>query len=100
MPPGQAKKLFRDSDRNRFYGHYRRDADRWRGHRRPVFLPGQYIARGYAIQPVPASLWVNAVAAPPPGYRYGYCRGYVVAYNPATRMIADVLDLIDTAHSQ
>src|SRR5882672_7826205 len=29
MPPGQAKKYFREEDRDRFYSHYRDDADRW-----------------------------------------------------------------------
>src|SRR6266702_873567 len=47
MPPGQAKKYadfrFRDEDRGRFYAHYRGDADRWRGKKRPYFAPGQYI---------------------------------------------------------
>jgi hypothetical protein len=28
------------------------------------------------------------------GYQYGYYGGYVVAYNPATRIVADVLDLV------
>lgn len=97
MPPGHAKKYFRDEDRDHFYGYYRRDVGRWRGRRRPVFIPGQYIAREYVVQPVPQSVWVNVVAPPPPGCRYGYYGGYVVAYNPATRMIADVLDLIATA---
>jgi len=97
MPPGQAKKYFRDQDRVRFYGYYRNDADRWRGHRRPVFVPGQYIAREYVVQPVPRTYWVNVTPPPPPGYQYGYYEGYVVAYNPTTRVIADVLDLVAAA---
>lgn len=100
MPPGQAKKYFRDEDRDHFYTYYRRDVGHWRDRRRPVFIPGQYIAREYLIQPVPQSVWVNVVAPPPPGCRYGYYGGYVVAYNPTTRMIADVLDLIAAARSR
>jgi hypothetical protein len=40
---------------------------------------------------VPRSYWGGT--PPPPGYTYGYYDGYVVSYNPATRIIADVLDL-------
>lgn len=94
MPPGQAKKIFRDQDRDRFYAHYRRDADRWRGHRRPVFVPGEVIERTYYVQPVPRTYWVGVAPPPPPGYQYGYYEGYVVAYDPTTRVIADVLDLV------
>ena len=100
MPPGQASKYFRDEDRDRFYAHYRGDADHWRGRRRPVFVTGEYVEREYVVQPVPRSYWVGVVAAPPPGYQYGYCGGYVVAWNPATRMIADVLDLVATARGR
>jgi hypothetical protein len=97
LPPGQAKKYFRNEDRDRFYSKYHRDADHWRNRQRPVFVPGQYIGREYVAQPVPQSVWVGPVAPPPPGYQYGYYGGYVVAYNPTTRMIADVLDLLNTA---
>ncbi len=103
MPPGQAKKYgdfrFRDEDRDRFYPHYREDAEHWRGHRRPVFIPGQPMAGEYTIRPVPPAYWINEVPPPPPGCRYGYYRGYVVAYDPATRIVADVLDLINVARS-
>ncbi|HWB32563.1 MAG TPA: hypothetical protein VG714_05255 [Acidobacteriaceae bacterium] len=94
MPPGQAKKYFRDQDRAHYYGYYRNDANRWRGRRRPVFVPGQVISRTYVVRPVPRSYWVSP---PPPGYTYGYYDGYVVAYNPTTRVIADVLDLVSAA---
>lgn len=103
MPPGQAKKYgefrFRDDDRPRFYAHYRGDADRWRDRRRPVFVPGEPIGRAYVIRPVPQAYWVNEVPPPPPGCRYGYYGGYVVAYDPTTRIVADVLDLISAARS-
>jgi hypothetical protein len=98
MPPGQAKKFhFRDEDRGHFYAHYREDADRWRGHHRPVFVPGHYVPQSYYVRPVPQSYWVGAVPAPPPGYSYGYYQGYVVAYNPTTRIIADVIDIVGAA---
>ncbi|GAC1416431.1 MAG: hypothetical protein NVSMB62_06050 [Acidobacteriaceae bacterium] len=100
MPPGQAKKYgdwrFREDDRDRFYSHYRDDAERWRGRRRPVFVPGEFIPRTYVVHVVPQSYWAG-VPPPPPGYQYGYYDGYVVAYNPATRVIGDVLDLIGAA---
>jgi hypothetical protein len=102
MPPGQAKKygVFRESDRGIFYRQYREDADLWLGRRRPAFVPGQYIAHEYVVRIVPGAYWVGVATPPPPGYDYGYCRGYVVAYNPTTRMIADVLDLVATASSR
>jgi hypothetical protein len=98
MPPGQAKKYredyhFRGDDRGQFYAHYRSDADRWRYRRRPVFVTGRVVPREYVIQPVPQTYWVSQ-PPPPPGYQYGYYGGYVVAYNPTTRVVADVLDLV------
>ena len=101
MPPGQAKKYgyfrFREEDRPYFYQHYRGDADHWRDRRRPVFVVGEPIGRSYTIRSVPQSYWVNVVPPPPPGCRYGYYGGYVVAYDPTTRIVADVLDLISAA---
>jgi hypothetical protein len=44
---------------------------------------------------VPQAYWQNV--PPPPGYQYGYYDGYVVAYNPTTRIIADVMDLVTAA---
>ncbi|HMF54647.1 MAG TPA: hypothetical protein VK593_09870 [Edaphobacter sp.] len=104
VPPGQAKKYnnnnndwrFRNEDRDRFYSHYRNDANRWRGKRRPVFVRGQSIPRGYTIRAVPRTYW-QGMPPPPPGYQYGYSDGYVVAYNPTTRIIADVLDMVTAA---
>ena len=120
VPPGQAKKgyvehddrrddrhdgrhddrhndwRFRGEDRNHFYQHYEHDADRWRGRNRPEFVRGQAIPRTYVIQPVPRSYW-QSVPPPPPGYQYGYYDGYVVAYDPSTRIVADVLDLVNAA---
>jgi hypothetical protein len=115
MPPGQAKKFreddherheeakryredyhFHGDDRGRFYAHYRSDADQWRYRRRPVFVTGRVVPREYVIQPVPQTYWVSE-PPPPPGYQYGYYGGYVVAYNPTTRIVADVLDLVGAA---
>jgi hypothetical protein len=101
MPPGQAKKYrhdyhFVNDDRGRFYVHYRSDCDQWRYRKRPVFVMGRGIPREYVIRTVPASYWVGA-PPPPPGYQYGYYGGYVVAYDPTTRIVADVLDLVVTA---
>ena len=104
VPPGQAKKYredyhFHNEDRGRFYAHYRSDADQWRYRRRPVFVTGRVVPREYVIQPVPQSYWVSE-PPPPPGYQYGYYGGYVVAYNPTTRIVADVLDLVAAATSR
>jgi hypothetical protein len=116
VPPGQAKKYgydndhdrghgqhedwrFQQPDRDHFYSHYRHDVDHWRGRKRPVFVRGQAIPRSYSVRPVPQAYWQN-VPPPPPGYQYGYYDGYVVAYNPTTRIIADVLDLVSAAASR
>jgi hypothetical protein len=104
VPPGQAKKYggdfhFHSEDRGKFYAHYRSDADHWRGKKRPVFVSGRPIPTAYVVRPVPKSYWVGA-PPPPPGYQYGYYGGYVVAYDPTTRMVADVLDLVGTALSR
>jgi len=104
VPPGQAKKYredyhFHNEDRGRFYAQYRSDADQWRHRRRPVFVTGHVVPREYVIQPVPQSYWVSE-PPPPPGYQYGYYGGYVVAYNPTTRIVADVLDLVAAATSR
>ncbi len=104
VPPGQAKKYrddyhFHNEDRGRFYGYYRSDADHWRGRRRPVFVTGRVVPREYVIQAVPETYWVGE-PPPPPGYQYGYYGGYVVAYNPTTRIVADVLDLVAAATSR
>lgn len=100
LPPGQAKKYFRDQDRDHYYRYYGEDAERWRRRGRPMFAPGEYIPSGVVIRLMPRNYWINVAPPPPPGYRYGYCGGYVVAYNPTTRMIADVLDLLDAARSR
>jgi hypothetical protein len=97
MPPGQAKKYFREEDRPKYYSHYRKDADHWNGRRdRPAFVVGQPIPHGYAVRPMPESYWRGA-PPPPPGYQYGYYGGYAVLYDPTTRIVADVMDLIGAA---
>jgi hypothetical protein len=103
VPPGQAKKYddwrFRQEDRDHFYSHYRQDVQHWRGKKRPHLTRGQVIPRGYSVRPVPQAYWQN-VPPPPPGYQYGYYEGYVVSYDPTTRIIADVLDLVSAATSK
>jgi hypothetical protein len=64
-----------------------------------VFVTGRVVPREYVIQAVPQTYWVGA-PPPPPGYQYGYYGGYVVAYNPATRIIGDVLDLVGAVSSR
>jgi Ni/Co efflux regulator RcnB len=88
---------FSDQHRQHFEEHYRGDADHWRNrHDRVHFVRGERIPAGYRLQPVPQTYYRD-VAPPPPGYRYGYYEGYVVAYDPTTRAIGDVLDLVGTA---
>jgi Ni/Co efflux regulator RcnB len=88
---------FDDHHRQRFEQHYRGDADHWRDRRDRVhFMRGERIPAGYRIQPVPVTYYRD-VPPPPRGYRYGYYEGYVVAYDPTTRAIGDVLDLVGTA---
>ena len=100
VPPGQTKKYddwrFRGEDREHFYKYYQHDANHWKGKKRAVFVRGEAIPRGYTIQAVPRSYW-ESVPPPPPGYQYGYSDGYVVAYDPTTRVVADVLDLVNVA---
>ncbi len=92
-PGGGPQHHFQPNDRGRFDSHYHSDAMRWRGRpNRPQFTPGYAIPRNYAIRPVPRSYYYGATPLPP-GYQYGYYDGYVVSYNPVTRIIADVLDL-------
>ena len=55
-------------------------------------MMGQPVPREYVVSAVPPSYFVGA-PPPPPGYLYGYYGGFVVAYNPTTRVVADVMDL-------
>ncbi len=89
---------FRYQDRGNFAPHYQKDISRWQRnpHGRPVFTRGQRIPSNYRFRAVPRSYYAN-VPPPPPGYQYGYYDGYVVSYNPTTRIIADVLDLVTSA---
>jgi Ni/Co efflux regulator RcnB len=85
---------FQNEHRTSFQQHYQGDAAKWRNNsNRAHFQAGQAIPRNYAIQSVPSSYYRGA-PPPPAGYRYGYYQGYVVAYNPTTRIVADVLDLV------
>jgi len=96
IPPGQAKKMdwrFRGDEREHFRGYYERDVRRWEGRHRPNFYAGYTIPRAYVVQAVPPAYY-SSLQPPPPGYRYGYYEGYVVAYDPTTRVIADVVDLV------
>jgi Ni/Co efflux regulator RcnB len=89
---------FRDQDRNQLQSHYTGEIRRLRSHPqgRPQFARGQQVPSNYRFQPVPATYY-RGMPPPPSGYRYGYSNGYVVAYNPTTRIIGDVLDLVNAA---
>jgi hypothetical protein len=64
--------------------------------RRPVFVIGGYIPfgnRGY-FTPLPPHL-LSYLPPPPPGYVIGYFDGYWLVYDPVTRTILSVVDLLD-----
>ena len=94
---------FRNEDRARMERYYRRDLNRYRRdrnwHHRYDFRAGMRIPNGVYFRTVPRSYY-RTMAPLPPGYRYGYYDGYVVAYDPTTRMIADVMDLVTSAAMQ
>jgi len=89
---------FRDQDRQQFQSHYKKDINRYHSHPqgRPQFSRGQHFSANTHFQPVPSS-YRRGMPPPPSGYQYGYSNGYVVAYNPTTRIIGDVLDLVNAA---
>jgi Ni/Co efflux regulator RcnB len=91
---------FRDEDRNRFSAHYRSNLRQYEQHpdRRHQIRAGERLPSDYRtrLKPVPQSYY-RGVPPPPPGYRFGYYDGYVVAYDPTTQIVADVLDLVNTA---
>jgi len=88
---------FRQEDRDQFRGHYQGSINRYKnnpGNRRQ-WAAGQQLSYTdvQRFQPVPQNYYRD-VPPPPPGYRFGYYNGNVYAYNPTTRIIADVLDLV------
>lgn len=91
---------FRNEDRSRWANYYRSDINRYRRnpnwHHRYDFRSGMRIPAGVTFRAVPNSYY-RGMAPLPPGYRYGYYDGYVVAYDPTTRIIADVMDLVASA---
>jgi len=100
-------------DNGNHYGQYKHDSDyrfrgndyvelrkRYKGPRkfkgaRPSFERGQYLPVDWRrrIRPVPVVI-VRELPPPPPGYQFGHIDGYAVCYNPTTRVIADVLDIV------
>ena len=91
---------FRSEDKDKFRSHYQsnirqmqKNPDKRHHIRAGEQLPNDYRSR---LKWVPASYYRN-VPPPPRGYQFGYYDGYVVAYNPTTRIVADVLDLVDAA---
>jgi Ni/Co efflux regulator RcnB len=85
---------FRDQDRAYFRDYYA-DADRYRNLRdRQRYYEGARLEGDWRqhFRPIPVVV-VRQLPPPPPGYVFGYSDGYAVAYNPTTRVIADVIDL-------
>ena len=95
---GHAQYHFRAEDRDHFRPHYERDIRQWNQHpdRRHHFRAGERVPTGVRLKSVPSSYY-RTLPPPPPGYRFGYYDGYVVAYDPTTQIIADVLDLVNAA---
>jgi Ni/Co efflux regulator RcnB len=95
---GRAEYHFRAEDRDQFSPHYQKDIRQWRQHpdRRHEFRAGERLPSGVRLKSVPESYY-RTLPPPPPGYRFGYYDGYVVAYNPTTQIVADVLDLVNAA---
>src|SRR3954454_19144771 len=95
---GRAEYHFRAEDREHFSPHYEKDIRQWRQHpdRRHQFRAGERLPSGVHLKSVPSSYY-RTLPPPPPGYRLGYYDGYVVAYNPTSQIVADVLDLVNAA---
>lgn len=108
VPGAQEHEHDRDHDRDREHHaeyHFRQeDTARLRQHyhhiekvdvrHRPAYVVGGYLPEDWRhrVHKVPVEV-VRELPPPPPGYVFGYMDGYCVAYNPASRAIADVLDL-------
>ena len=95
---GRSEYHFRAEDRDHFSPHYEKDIRQWRQHpdRRHHIRAGERLPSGVRLKSVPSSYY-RTLPPPPPGYRFGYYDGYVVAYNPTTQIVADVLDLVNAA---
>lgn len=97
---GQAKHVsnyrFRSNDYSELRRHYN-GPRRFKG-ARPRFVRGQYLPVDWRarIRPVPVTI-IRELPPPPPGYQFGYIDGYAVCYDPTTRIIADVLDIVSAA---
>ena len=91
---------FRSDDGQRFFSHYRSNVEQIRRHpdRRHHIRAGERLPSDFRgrLRAVPRSYY-QYVPPPPPGYRLGYYDGYVVAYDPTTQIVADVLDLVNAA---
>ncbi len=91
---------FRGDERNQFSSHYRSNIHQLEKHpdRRHQIRAGERLPSDYRrrLRPVPPSYY-RGVPPPPPGYQFGYYDGYIVAYNPTTQIVADVLDLVNAA---
>ena len=91
---------FRSEDRDHFRPHYESNVRQWEQHpdRRHHVRAGEHLPADYRsrLKPVPTSYYRDLPPVPR-GYRMGYYDGYVVAYDPTTQIVADVLDLVGAA---
>jgi len=89
---------FRQEDAAKLREHYRKIEHVDVAHRHALVagakLPDDWHAR---LRPVPVAV-VRELPAPPAGYVFGYLDGYCIVYNPATLLIADVIDLATLPH--
>jgi Ni/Co efflux regulator RcnB len=89
---------FRQEDAPKLRQHYK-NVERVDVAHRGALVAGEQLPADWHkhIRPVPVAV-VRELPAPPAGYVFGYYDGYCVVYDPATALIADVIDLATLAH--
>jgi Ni/Co efflux regulator RcnB len=89
---------FRQEDAPKLRQHYKNVEKVDVAHRQTIAAGAQLPADWHRhIRPVPVAV-VRELPAPPAGYVFGYYDGYCVVYDPATGLIADVIDLATLPH--
>ncbi|HTV04106.1 MAG TPA: hypothetical protein VME86_01970 [Acidobacteriaceae bacterium] len=86
---------FRPNDWAYLHRYYSRNLIYINRSTRPVFVVGGFFPYTYIqyITPLPPNVY-SYLPPPPPGYRMGYCQGYVVVYDPVTYYIVNVINLL------
>jgi Ni/Co efflux regulator RcnB len=91
--PKAAEYHFRDGDRAKLREHYDH-IERVDTTHRGRYVAGAHLPADFRkhLRPVPKAV-VQELPPPPPGYVFGYIEGYCVVYDPATLLVAGVIDL-------